>query len=126
MPICVDLQLNCLLFSPLHRKLGKRCYDRLVQTRHSGYVPVLTAQAVATVTVCIALFPELFSSCRVEGGSGCKTTVCKLSKHAVCVSVVAVGFLLFFHGFCLHFYIIHVHLNKHHYSMKIHLVDFVW
>ena len=119
MPICVDLQLNCLLFSPLHRKLGKRCYDRLVQTRHSGYVPVLRAQAVATVTVCIALFPELFSSCRVEGGSGCKSSVCKLSKHAVCVSVVAVGFLLFFHGFCLHFYI-------YMYYMKIHLVDFVW
>ena len=119
MPICVDLQLNCLLFSLLHKKLEKRCYDRLVQNRHSGYVPVLTAQAVATVTVCIALFPELFSSCRVEGGSGCKTTVCKLSKHAVCVSVVAVGFLLFFHGFCLHFYI-------YMYYMKIHLVDFVW
>ena len=33
---------------------------------------VLTAQAVATVTVCIALFPALFSSCRVEGGLGAR------------------------------------------------------
>ena len=41
--------------------------------------------------------------CRVEGGSGCKTTVCKLSKHAVCVSVVAVVILSFKIGLCLRY-----------------------